>query len=761
MTELWRERLASRWTLVVGVEALLIVQLLRFGLVFTGTPGLHQFQIIALGLGGALGWIAVVWRPTALPPTLVLAPLPLLTAMVVSAVISPYPSLSWPATWYTAAYAGVFWILALQAAHPAGRRSLVAVIAIVGTVALASYLVAVAIQWRLWLRLGFPLTSLPLRPSNVGGLAMIPTWLADLVALGTPVVVATLWSRGARVLAGVFAVVALGTIVLTGTRSVLLVIAVLSVAVVLIVVRGRAGRGIATAVITVVLAVGILGTVVTLGTSRSFDEGRSSAYASAVARLKESPLVGTGPGTYGVERMRDPVDVIGHLAFPDAHNIVLTTLAESGIVGLLGLLATVALIGLAIRRSWRASPDDRLISAGALFGATVFAMHGMVDVVFALVGIVVVAIGVVAIAATSSVPSARSERPRRPYLRAVPGLALLVLVLISGAFFRTEITAGTVARADAALKAAPADALALARVATEAAPDLVPAWWVQMVAADAVGDPKAAIEAARKTIELEGFGQEWMSLAILAARQGDRATELDAIARATAGPPVDPVVELNVVALLDAAGDRAGAAAAARRLLDVQPDIERIVRTGPPAMAAAVAAVRADVAAGRMAAADPDSAFLIALSGEDRQLADGLLAQVTTADPARAGDRRSMVDAWFGDRTAQAALDTSARAAPTLEGSLWAWRLAGRACDKAAVLFWERAIRVAFRVHATTPAELMVAPTDQAGTLPDRYPVWVWKQSHPNRPYVAGTWTFSSGRPTCAQPGRNEPDDER
>jgi len=67
--------------------------------------------------------------------------------------------------------------------------------------------------------------------------------------------------------------------------------------------------------------------------------------------------------------------------------------------------------------------------------------------------------------------------------------------------------------------------------------------------------------------------------------------------------------------------------------------------------------------------------------------------------------------------------------------------------------FWERAIRIAFSLHAETPAELMLAPTDQAGTLPDRYPRAVWKMDDPKRPYVAGTWTFSSGRPSCGTPG--------
>src|SRR4051794_39442478 len=116
-----------RWALLVGAEALLIMLLLPFGFVFTGTLGLHQFQMIVLSVVGAVGWGAVLARPTVLSRWLVLAPLPLLAALVVTALVSTHPSVSWPATWVTAAYAGVFLLFALQASHPIGRRNLIAV----------------------------------------------------------------------------------------------------------------------------------------------------------------------------------------------------------------------------------------------------------------------------------------------------------------------------------------------------------------------------------------------------------------------------------------------------------------------------------------------------------------------------------------------------------------------------------------------------------------------------------------------------------
>lgn len=748
-----RSRIGARlgWPLAVAGEALLIVLLLPFGFVFTGTLAFHQAQLVVIGLAGAAGWLAILWRPTRLASVLVLAPIPLLAAMVASALTSPYPSLSWPATWQTTAYAGLFFLLALQASHPVGRRNLLAVIGIVVILALTSFLVPVVAAWLDWLRMGFPLSSLPLRPSNTGGLALIPTWLGDLVVLGAPVLAAYAWVRGARVPAAVLVAITLGALVVTGTRSILLFVAAIAAGTVVLSLRGRARSRLATGLAAAVLGVGVVLMVVVFGSARSLDEGRLSAYASALARFRESPFVGTGPGTYGVERMRDPVDVLGHVAFPDAHNIILTTLAETGIVGLAGLLATVGLLVLAVRPSLLERDARRLVITGALFGVLVFAAHGMVDVVFGLVGIIIVAIAVVALAVTDETPR-KTVTVRPAYLRAGAGFVAVVALIMTGLIVRQEGTLALVADADAALLSAPADALALARRATDTAPDLVPAWWVQMLAADAAGDSKAAIAATHRVIALEGFGQQWITLAVLASRAGDQPTELDAIARATAGPPIDPLVELNVIALRNDVGDEAGAEVAARRLLDVQPDIERIVRTGPIQLATPIASIRADAALSRLANGDPSTAMLIALSGEDRALAGALVTQIGQAD-GNAATWQTVVDAWFGDQAARLALGETAISAPTLDGALWAWRLSGHACDEAGMSFWERALQIGYNLDPSTPSELVQAGKRQADDLPPFYPTFVWRLDHPQHPYVAGTWTFFTGRPACAGAG--------
>ena len=378
------------------------VILLPLGLVYIGVPQIHQMQLLILGSVGAAGWIAVAWRPTALTWPVLVAPLPLLATMTLSSLASGYPTLSWSATWMTAAYAGIFWLLALQASHIDGRRNLIVVIGIVVLLALVTFLVAVLLEWRDWLGLGFPVTSLPLRPRSVGGLAQIPTWLADVLALGSPLrrreplesrradrrdhprVGRSRCDRGDRD--------ALGPAD-----------------------RGHRGH-----------------CVDRRGPDRRRSpcpaEGRGSS-SSALRSPWRSPCRSSHSAPVGAStrggRRRTPVRSPRSRNLPcweraprptrssgcgtrsmssDTSRFRTPTTSCStpwpkpGSSASLGLLATIAFVGLAISGSWRASQDDRPIIGGALFGVAIFAGHGMVDVMFALSGIVLVAIGVVSLA---------------------------------------------------------------------------------------------------------------------------------------------------------------------------------------------------------------------------------------------------------------------------------------------------------------------------------------------------------------------------
>jgi O-antigen ligase len=740
---------AQRWSLLVAGEAALVLFLLTWGNSFTGSIGLHRAQLGILALLGAIGWVAILQRPGRLPMLLVAAPLALLASLAITSLGSAYPSLSWFATWQCAAYVGIAWLLAIQAQHPAGRRNLVAAMGIVVTLVVGVYLAVVAFAWAEWLTLGFPATSLPLRPLLDGGLIQLPTWVGDVVALCAPIVVVWMWIGNAKAPAVALALAAATAVVLSGTRSVLLLVVVLSIVAVAVVMRGRASRRVVLIGLLAGAVVVVVGLGVVLLAERGFDEGRSSAYGSALDQFNSSPIAGTGPGTYGVLRMGDAVDGLSHLAFPDANNVLLTTAGESGLVGLAGLTLAVAGYGLAMKRSWRGRSHDRSVAFAALFGIAIFAGHGLVDAIFVLIGVVLLMIASLSIAATGwPTHGSRSRRSRRLDAGLITGF---VIILVSSTFLlRSEATLDAVARADLDIANSPQAAQDAARLATQVSPETVPAWWVRMRAADTNGDNLDSLVAAKRIVALEGFGQEWLSLAVIEARTGDLPAAADALGHATAHPPIDPLVELNAAILFSGANNAAKAIEAAERLLGVQPDIEPVVHGGPFGLAILVAQARAAAAWESLARGDADTAFVIALNGEDRDLATSLVERIPASDAGSAASWRAIIAAWFGDTAARTARDTEALASPSLDRLAWSWRLAIHACDPSAADRWERASEIAAGYRPVVPIAIGVSPDFHVRLLPVRYPGVVWRMDYPSRPYVAGTWTFALGRPLCA-----------
>lgn len=82
---------------------------------------------------------------------------------------------------------------------------------------------------------------------------------------------------------------------------------------------------------------------------------RVSMWATAIAMFRTAPVLGVGPGTFG----------LFHPLYPDAHNLILNLAAENGLIGLVsfGLLAIAVGRALWIRR---ASPFVRGVIASCI-----------------------------------------------------------------------------------------------------------------------------------------------------------------------------------------------------------------------------------------------------------------------------------------------------------------------------------------------------------------------------------------------------------
>ncbi len=106
--------------------------------------------------------------------------------------------------------------------------------------------------------------------------------------------------------------------------------------------------------------------------------GRLSFYQNAFNLFMARPLAGGGPGGFIQNEIRlhsvPPYKPLSH-----AHNILLTTAAEGGLLGLIGLFALIA-VALAVSViAWRTQPERRHLIAGPIGGLVAFVSFGILD----------------------------------------------------------------------------------------------------------------------------------------------------------------------------------------------------------------------------------------------------------------------------------------------------------------------------------------------------------------------------------------------
>lgn len=719
-----------RWLFIMAVEAMLVLALLLVGRQDPQSATLRLVQFVALSATGLIGWGWTLVRRPPLDPRLAMAIAALLAGAVLSAIATPHGTVAWSSVWHAACVVGTALLFVHQASDAVGRRNLIALLTILVVVVVAAYLVVVASLWRDWLALGLPWDRLPLRPANVGGILSIPTWFGDAVVVTGPIAVYALWSGGrtGRVAAGALVALAAIAIFITATRSIWLLIPIGGI--VLLAGSGirHAARvamvGIAAAAVGIV-AIGLTGAGSLI--LRDVDAGRSSAFASAIQLASERPILGGGSGTYGIWRLDDDVAFLAHRAFPNAHNLVLNTLAETGLVGLgLWAIAVTLLVWICVDR-WRDSASDRLAVVAAIAGMTMILGHAMVDVVIEQRGLLLLTLMVAAIALVSVDGPASARRwriSRRP--AAVVALGL-VLAFVLGV--RAEVAVTSLAAAQAA------DAAAIT-------PDVAPVQVGLAVAADRVGDDVAARSATEAAERIEGTAAHQISLAWLAMGAGDAATAARLATDALAQDQLDPFVLLNALTLLDdgthgdAQLEALTALYVAEYAFSVDGMPEDILPLAPKARTEAVDRLLAD---GR-----PYPALVVALTAEDRDLAD---QTVGAADAELRDDLTLVVDAWFGGETERSTLYATTSAAPNADTIWTSWYVAAHACDEAEAQRWRQANVILTGQPPVIPG---VASSASAPALwPTGYPEQVWRLALPSSPYVAGTWTYPRVAPDC------------
>ncbi len=225
----------------------------------------------------------------------------------------------------------------------------------------------------------------------------------------------------------------------------------------------------ATGIAVGVAAFAILAVVFIMGRDPSHwtgDRLRFDLWRSAVEMGRDHPALGVGVGMFGrgLRAYRDASYVDDRLG--TAHNIVLHTLAETGIIGVLVLLTCAAVVIVAWGRRWlRADSTVDAVRLEAAFAAlTGIAVQSLFDT-FTMTSIVSLIVLLTAYCVT--VPGSRLNAPARGYRRAAAAASLLLVAYAVG-FYQAD-------RAQSAFissLSSGGDGLADARVAADLDPSL-------------------------------------------------------------------------------------------------------------------------------------------------------------------------------------------------------------------------------------------------------------------------------------------------
>ena len=344
--------------------------------------------------------------------------------------------------------------------------------------------------------------------------------------------------------------------------------------------------------------------------------GRLLIWEQGLNMAAGSPVVGTGPGVYSWARMEFPPATADLLAVRLLHNAPLLTLAEGGIVLIVGMAAAAAAWGAVMvrnRAQWR---TPMLFTVAALAG---YLAASLLDD-FSFLPAVTAA--VLALAAWVA-PVAPVHNSRGGVLPALLGLAALAA---APNVIGVDVARGAAQDARTAMAEGDyADAVAGFEAATRAHPEHGGYWLGLGTASAYAGDPDGAIDAyERSVLAASGDSRGYAALAYLGPAS-ERVARLAAAAERTLDDPQDGA-RLGL-ALADL-GDIEGATRAWGRAVALRAEILRLLPyedTGVDMRAVAAEALRVIEAEPRPDLRENDAAIW------DIRLA---LAEAASGDPA-------------------------------------------------------------------------------------------------------------------------------
>jgi tetratricopeptide (TPR) repeat protein len=545
-------RLLAWFAMVVGIVYLVLVGGSWVGIY------LPQLRVVSVGTAAVaiVAWAGIAWRRSAWRPSSVLTPaiLAVIASLALSTLFSRAPRISLEYLGYTIVLAALYFLLVRLLADPFFRHRLAILGALLFVGISTIYIVAVLVDWTRWWTAVGRITLPPLRPGfeslTYGNPSAVLTLVALLAMPTAAVVRGRPWRRSATwlaigVLVGIVALMtssragwlALGltTVIVPAvwlgqpSRRILVRVALTRAF------RSPRGRVAVVGVAIVALtATALLAPIVVKRAGEGGDELRAEFAVIALRLFGESPVVGTGPGTWVIQRVAETMPSETDYYIPHAHNLEVQTLAELGLVGAtIGVFLAVS-VGRLIRAGARdPDPERRRWAWAAGIGVLYFVLHQLLDFYANMPAVLFAAVLPVAYldaTAGDQVASPHSAAPRRVQglsRHLLPAAIAVVLVSITGLLLQ-EIPALQFAQAtDAADSGNWAAADGPARAAAAEDPEVAAYDLAAGLTAAHAGDHLAAATYFRAVLERTELPEAWLDLA---AEQFELGNRQDAIA---------------------------------------------------------------------------------------------------------------------------------------------------------------------------------------------------------------------------------------
>lgn len=412
-----RSRTTPALAVLAGIWAFAFIAF--FGTqVTTFDPTLRLAAALIYGLPIVLGAAAAV---AIRPHPLDVPVLALMGIYAVVCVLSVDPTASLETLVLTTAYGSLFLVLLRVGPGPL-RQGLVIGCAIAGT----AWLGIMAVRWlqeaATWVALDGGMPPLQARSGN--------PWLSTDAVAALAILISPYYLRIGR----------------PSLRRVLLVMGIVSAAVVIPLSGGRAAwAGILIAGVAWFLAWGrrpvggpgraialTLGAAAVVGAALFVTgrlgtlSGRTFIWQTALPVIGAHPLDGTGPGTFSWVRLEEAPDLLNRYPVYHAHNVVLQTLADGG---LLLFFALAAVCFLVVRHVMRGRAPLRPVEVATIGSLCAFAVVLMLDELTQLPALTALALGSAAFLARDMGPWPAVTRA--PVLRAAPAIGCLLLAAIA------------------------------------------------------------------------------------------------------------------------------------------------------------------------------------------------------------------------------------------------------------------------------------------------------------------------------------------